>query len=61
MADIEPKAIFEVEPDETAERAADAVAEAEIDVGRFVAHAEVAKWLRSWGTVNKLPRPRPKV
>jgi predicted transcriptional regulator len=60
MPDTETKSIFDIEPDEAAERAADAAAEAEIDAGRFVPHAEVAKWLRSWGTPNKLPRPRPK-
>jgi predicted transcriptional regulator len=60
MADTETKSIFDIEPDEAAEQAADAAAEAEIDAGRFVPHAEVAKWLRSWGTPNKLPRPRPK-
>ena len=60
MADTEIKSIFDAEPDEAAERAADAAAEAEIDAGRFVPHAEVAKWLRSWGTPNKLPRPRPR-
>jgi predicted transcriptional regulator len=61
MADTDAKSIFDLEPDEAADRAADAAAEAEIDAGRFVPHAEVAKWLRSWGTPNKLPRPRPKV
>ena len=60
MADTETRKIFDIEPDEMAERAADAAAEAEIDAGRFVPHAEVAKWLRSWGTPNKLTRPRPK-
>ena len=60
MADTETKSIFDIEPDEAAEQAADAAAEAEIDAGQFVRHAEVAKWLRPWGTPNKLPRTRPK-
>lgn len=38
----------------------DALAEAEIDAGLVVPHEEVAAWLRSWGTPNELPRPRPK-
>jgi predicted transcriptional regulator len=25
-----------------------------------VPHAEVVKWVRSWGTENELPRPKPK-
>jgi len=26
-----------------------------------VPHEEVVKWVRSWGTDNELPRPKPKV
>ena len=60
MAKNRRDSLFEPPIDEAAEAAADAAAEAEIDAGRFVPHAEVAKWLRSWGTPNKLPRPQPK-
>ena len=49
MADTDVQSIFEPDIDE---------AEAEIDAGHFVPHAEVAKWLQSWGTPNKLPRPK---
>ena len=29
------------------------------DRGEVVPHEEVVAWLRSWGTKNELPRPRP--
>ena len=51
--------IFEPDVNEGEEARRDAEAGAEIDAGRFVPHAEVAKWLQSWGTPNKQPRPRP--
>ena len=60
MARSKPDSLFEPPADEAAEAAADAAAEADIDAGRFVPHTEVAEWLRSWGTPNKLPRPQPK-
>ena len=59
MADTEVQSIFEPDVNEGEEARRDAEAEAEIDAGRFVPHAEVAKWLQSWGTSNKLPRPKP--
>lgn len=61
MADIEVESIFEPDVDAAEEARLDALAEAEIDAGRFVPHAEVAKWLQSWGTPNKLPRPKSSV
>jgi predicted transcriptional regulator len=60
MADTGGKSIFDTEPDEAEEARLDAKADAEIDAGQFVPHTEVVKWLQSWGTPNKLPRPRPK-
>jgi predicted transcriptional regulator len=33
---------------------------ADADAGRVVPHEEVERWLRSWGTENELPPPRPK-
>lgn len=56
------KSIFD-EIDEEEERAiAEAEAEAEADVaaGRVVPHEEVVKWLKSWGTPDELPCPKPK-
>jgi predicted transcriptional regulator len=32
----------------------------DIENGDVVPHAEVEKWVRSWGTKNELPRPRPR-
>lgn len=60
MADHETDPIFDGEADAAAEAAADAAARADIAAGRFVSHAEVVTWLRSWGTSDKLLRPRPK-
>ena len=45
--------------DARAEAAADARAEAAIREGRLIGHEAVKKWLRSWGSRNPLPRPRP--
>jgi predicted transcriptional regulator len=41
------------------EAAADAAARAEIAAGKFVPHAEVMAWVRSWGTPDELPCPLP--
>lgn len=49
-------AIFE-EIDTDVKAAADARAEADIAAGRVVAHAEVAAWLRTWGTPDEAPPP----
>jgi len=60
MAEQEPKSIFDMEPDAAYEARLDAEAEADYAAGRVVPHAEVAKWLASWGTPNELPCPEPK-
>jgi len=50
MPDSETK--FDVDPD--------AAAEADVAAGRvFVPHAKVVEWLKSWGTPDELPRPKP--
>jgi predicted transcriptional regulator len=46
--------------DQEAERAADAAAEADIAAGRVIPHAEVVRWLESWGKAEELPCPMPK-
>ena len=51
------KALFE-EGDPTADAAADARAEADIAAGRLIGHAAVRRWLASWGTGARSPRPR---
>ena len=61
MADFEVQSIFDPWSDAAEEARLDALADAEIEVGRFVPHAEVAAWLKSWGTGNRLPRPNPNV
>ena len=53
------KSIFD-EIDEEGEERALAEAEADVAAGRVVPHEEVVKWLKSWGTPNELPRPKPK-
>ena len=54
------KSIFD-EIDEEEERAiAEAEAEADVAAGRVVPHEEVVKWLKSWGTPDELPCPKPK-
>ena len=57
MPDSEMKWIFDIEPDETEEARLDA----EIEAGQFVPHNKVAEWLRSWGTPNVLPCPKPEL
>ena len=50
------RGIFEsVDPE--AEAAADARAEADIEAGRLVDHAEVAAWISKWGTPDERPAP----
>ncbi len=53
------KSIFD-EIDEEEEERAIAEAEADVAAGRVVPHEEVVKWLKSWGTPNELPCPKPK-
>jgi predicted transcriptional regulator len=51
-----PKPIFD-EIDKEAEVQAIAEAEADVKAGRVVPHADVVKWLESWGTPDELPHP----
>jgi predicted transcriptional regulator len=44
--------------DPAAEAAADARAEADAAAGRVVSHSAVRRWLASWGSGARLPRPR---
>ena len=53
------KSIFD-EIDEEEEARAIEEAEADVAAGRVVPHEEVVKWLKSWGTPDELPCPKPK-
>jgi predicted transcriptional regulator len=44
--------------DREAEAAPIARARADIAAGRVVDHAEVAEWLKTWGTEQERPMPR---
>ena len=55
----EPASLFD-QIDEAAEAEAIKRARADVAAGRVVPHAEVVKWLRSWGKPNELPCPTPK-
>ncbi|TCS12297.1 CopG family transcriptional regulator [Caulobacter sp. BK020] len=44
--------------DDEAEAAADAQGLADIQAGRVVSGEAVKRWLRSWGTADRLPTPR---
>jgi predicted transcriptional regulator len=57
MAESDIKSIFE--PDEAEDARFDAEAMAAYRAGRFVPHAEVARWLDSWGMPDELPCPKP--
>jgi predicted transcriptional regulator len=60
MAGTDAKQNFDVPLDVATEARAIAEAEADLAAGRIVPHAEVAKWLESWGTADELPCPMPK-
>lgn len=49
--------IYDV-PDTEADQAAMRRAEEDIAAGRMVPHAEVARWLRTWGTPDEEPMPQ---
>jgi len=53
MEDPEPSN-FDATSQDADERA---LRQADADVGRVVPHAEVVRWLRSWGTADELPAP----
>jgi len=59
MADTTMKSIFDSEPDEAEEARLDAEADAAIEAGQFVTQDRVVDWLKSWGTPNELPCPKP--
>jgi predicted transcriptional regulator len=44
--------------DPAAEAAADARAERDAAEGRVIGHSAVRRWLASWGSGARLPRPR---
>lgn len=54
----EPKPAYDVAEDD-AEQAADARAEADFAAGRTVSHAQVTRWLQSWGRPDELSCPEP--
>ncbi len=56
MSEHEPS-IFDVEPDPLVEEKVWAEADADVAAGRSVPHAEVAKWLATWGTPDYKPMP----
>lgn len=41
-----------------AEAKAEARAEADVKAGRVISHEAVRRWLASWGSAKRLPRPR---
>ena len=41
-----------------AEARSEARAEADVEAGRLISHNAVRRWLSSWGSVKRLPRPR---
>ena len=45
--------------DAAAEAAADARAERDATEGRLIGHSAVRRWLASWGSGARSPRPRP--
>jgi predicted transcriptional regulator len=55
MAEPKIASVFDTPPDDAAEAAADAAAEAEIAAGKGIPHAVVRKWLESWGKPDELP------
>jgi predicted transcriptional regulator len=57
MVGRDAKSIFE--PDHAEDARLDAEAMAAYREGRFVPHAEVARWLDSWGMPDELPCPKP--
>lgn len=56
MSKPEPS-IFDI-VDEAFEAEADARAEADIAAGRVVSNEAVVRWLKTWGTGRRSPRPK---
>jgi len=46
------------QPDDEADEQALKRGEADADAGRVVSHDAVSRWLKSWGTPNRSPRPK---
>ena len=57
MAEIKFESVFDIPPDEVAEAAADAAAEAEIEAGKGVPHERVREWLLKLAKGEKVPPP----
>jgi predicted transcriptional regulator len=57
MAKIKFESVFDMPPDEVAEAAADAAAEAEIEAGKGVPHERVREWLLKLAKGEKVPPP----
>lgn len=55
MADVERTILDDLTDAEDEARLAEA--EADIAAGRVVPHAEVAEWLKTWGTPDEKPAP----
>ncbi len=52
------KTIFdELATNRDAEAAADARAEADVLAGRLISHEGMTRWLKSWGTGKRAPKP----
>ena len=47
----------ELAGDSAAEAAADARAESDVRVGRLISHEGVTRWLKTWGTGKRAPKP----
>jgi predicted transcriptional regulator len=60
MDDPHAPSIYDVPPEDAElEARLDAEAMASYRSGRFIRHSEMREWLRSWGTDNPLPPPKP--
>ena len=49
--------IEELGDDPASEAAADARADADARAGRLIDHGAMTRWLRSWGTGKRAPKP----
>ena len=49
--------IEELGDDPASEAAADARADADARAGRLIDHGAMTRWLRSWGTGERAPKP----
>lgn len=52
-----PKPQSSNDAEREAKRSAIAEARADVAAGRVISHADMSKWLDSWGTPNELPPP----